>query len=387
MAVEDCNFVEEEKICEAISALRGLSKRWEERNEGKEKTKQLFEDKCNKIVHLQISLKKMPSQKFVKMIKISLPHTLMTEATNVCLFTGDLNRWNIKADIEPTIQHYKDLLAEKGIDCITEVIPLRQLRTEFKPQEAKRHLADGFNIFLADKKIMNCLIGLLGKHFFKKQKYPLQLNMEVENLKKEIEKTLSKTVMYVRARGSCSTVPIGHLDLSDDMIKDNILVVCKKLAEEVPGKWENIHSCHIKTDKSVALPIYMSSASINNVVLPKDDPTKKQVVGDVTTLRKTHVKVFPDGKVSVVQNSNAEDSDNDQSETEELEKRMLKIEEKKMQKLKHKQFKRRRLTKKRKRSTLSNEFDKTEKGNSPGKRMKKIDFEKHKTTAAVDKDN
>ncbi|XP_076365671.1 ribosomal L1 domain-containing protein 1 [Tachypleus tridentatus] len=373
MAVEDCNFVEEKKIHEAISALRELSKIWEEKNENKKTKKQLFEDKCNKIVHLQISLKKLPNQKFVKMIRIPLPHTLMTEDTSVCLFTGDLNRWNIKADIEPTIQHYKDLLAEKGINCISEVIPLRQLRTEFKPHEAKRHLADGFNVFLADKKIMNCLIGLLGKHFFKKGKYPLQLNMEVKNLKKEVEKTLNKTVMYVRAHGSCSNVPVGHLDFSDLMIKENILAVCKKLAEEVPGKWENIHSCHIKTDKSVALPIYMSLASINNVVLPKDEPTKKQVVGDVTTLRKTCVKVFPDGTVSVLPNSKAEVLEDDQSETEEMEKRMLKLEEKKMNKLKRKQFQRRRLAKdrKRRRSILSNEFDKMEKGSFPEKRVKK----------------
>lgn len=43
-----------------------------------------------------------------------LPHWLLTETSDVCLFVSDLKKGK-KIDHEPTIQHYEDLLRSKGV--------------------------------------------------------------------------------------------------------------------------------------------------------------------------------------------------------------------------------------------------------------------------------
>lgn len=50
---------------------------------------------------------------------------------------------------------------------------------------------------------------------------------------------------------------------------ENIMSVMPALIEKLPGKWSNISSLSLKTDTSIALPIYTSA------LLP-NPPEKKQ---------------------------------------------------------------------------------------------------------------
>jgi hypothetical protein len=50
-----------------------------------------------------------------------LPHPLIDETSNVCLFVPDLKKGQHE-DHEPTIEHYKNLLRENNITGISQVI-------------------------------------------------------------------------------------------------------------------------------------------------------------------------------------------------------------------------------------------------------------------------
>ncbi len=102
-----------------------------------------------------------------------LPHGILPEPTEVCLIVKDLQK-GLKVDHEPTTIHFRDILNEKGIgpDFISTVMPLRELKVEYKAYETKTALCHKFDAFLADDCIMRLLPQFLGKAFYKRKKFP-----------------------------------------------------------------------------------------------------------------------------------------------------------------------------------------------------------------------
>ncbi|GFY63508.1 ribosomal L1 domain-containing protein 1 [Trichonephila inaurata madagascariensis] len=285
------------QVKKAITILRILN----EKVQNELKKKPLLVDASESPVFLQITLKKIPPKQLLQMIKIQLPHSLITDTTEVCLITGDLEKRNHKAESEPVIMHYKDLLRKHGITKITEVIPLRQLRTEYKTFESKRHLAHAYDVFLADKRIACYLPKLLGKEFFKKRKFPIQIDMTNPYLEDEIEKALYQAQLAVSCRGNSYAFEVARLSMEDIDILENIVASVERLANKLPGKWDNVNGLYIKTEKSKAIPIYISYENPNDVVIPIMHKTLEVVEGELSTIPDDKkVKVYADGNVEVL---------------------------------------------------------------------------------------
>jgi len=51
-----------------------------------------------------------------------------------------------------------------------QVVPLKQLKLEYKEYESKRNLLGMYDTFLADARIVRLLPSHLGKHFFKQKR-------------------------------------------------------------------------------------------------------------------------------------------------------------------------------------------------------------------------
>ncbi|GFR12405.1 ribosomal L1 domain-containing protein 1 [Trichonephila clavata] len=285
-------------VKKAITVLKTLN---EKIVQNELKKKPLLGDTSDSPVFLQVTLKKIPPKRALQMIRIQLPHSLITDTTEVCLITGDLEKRNRKAESEPVIMHYKDLLKRHGITKVTEVIPLRQLRTEYRTFESKRHLAHAFDVFLADRKIAGYLPKLLGKAFFEKRKFPIQINMTKLNLEDEIEKALSQTKFSLTCRGNSCAFEVARLSMEDKKIYKNIMASVKCLADKLPGKWDNVHGLYIKTEKSKAIPIYISYENPNDVDIPIVQETIEVVEGELSTLPDDQkVKVYANGRVEVL---------------------------------------------------------------------------------------
>merc|ERR1719246_180878 len=177
---------------------------------GEGEKKNLFESEGEKI-SLQISGIKLPRVNDSQIIKIRLPHTPLPQSRDVCLIVKDLEK-GIKADHEATVQHFQSLLADKGIDQITQVISLRELKVEYKQFEAKTQLCHRFDLFLADARIIRLLPQFLGKPFYKRKKLPLQIDLNSKDLKAEVAKALMTVTLPLKHTGSCSsvTLPLKH---------------------------------------------------------------------------------------------------------------------------------------------------------------------------------
>jgi ribosome biogenesis protein UTP30 len=126
-----------------------------------------------------------------KPMAVQLPHSLLVAGDEVCLITKDPQ------------QDFKDLLAKHGITSVNKVIGIKKLRDRFKTYESRRDLAQLYQVFLADDRILPLLPKLLGKQFYEKKKLPLPVRLTRKDLKAEIEKALSST-MYFETSGTCT---------------------------------------------------------------------------------------------------------------------------------------------------------------------------------------
>lgn len=278
----------------ALKTLRNV-----ERKHRRTAAKKLLVDDeaSNEVVYLQFTLKKIPYNKEAKRIRLDLPHSLLNDTSEVCLVTGDLERKNKRADSELTVDHFRDLLASAGVSRNIEVMPLRQLRTEYTAYEAKRQLCAGYDVFLADRTIYPTLPRLLGKVFFTKNKLPRRVDLKSKQLKHEIERALCVEELMLRGEGTASSVKVCHLGMSDRAASENVLAALTVLACRLPGGWPNLLSVHLKTQKSPALALYMSFGSRNKVHLPKEVEAESAVEGDLSTVTGARVAVKRSGDV------------------------------------------------------------------------------------------
>lgn len=146
---------------------------------------------------------------------------------------------------------------------------MRQVKVEYDQYELRRKLLGQFDYFLADARISKHLNQKLGKIFTNKRKNPTPIRLDAKNLKKEIERGLSKTLMPINSDGDTFTVKIGHTDQKIEQITENILTAVKKLATSFPGKWENIRTIILKAHGILPIPIYISLRKYNRLHLHK----------------------------------------------------------------------------------------------------------------------
>ncbi|XP_009814417.2 ribosomal L1 domain-containing protein 1 [Gavia stellata] len=222
-------------------------------------------------VHLLVTVWKVP--RVAQVIKIPLPHGIRPETAEVCLFTKD--EPNLSA--EQTENLYKKLLIQNGIRSVSQVISYKTLKKEYKLFEAKRRLLNRFDLFLSDDRIRRLLPSHLGKHFYERKKAPLSVNLKARNLAKELQKHIQGTTLPVTNKGCCYTARIGHTGMKADEIIDNIIAAAEVMAKKLPKNWKNVKILHLKTLKSVALPIF--TANISNLdELDRQPPLKKKEV-------------------------------------------------------------------------------------------------------------
>lgn len=282
----------------------------------------------NSVIFVSVDFIKCP--KLEKSIqRIVLPHDFV-ENPDVIFFATDMK--SARTDPDQSVDHHKDLFKAKGVDCISEIIPWKRLAREYTQFEEKRKLANRGDIFLIDSKLSHRWPSLIRKKFMKrKAPIPVRLNGPVD-LKKKVETAIRKTSFILKSNSRHLAINCGHPNMNIKHLVDNVVTIGTILADEkvFPGGKSNIRSLSLKTAKSQSFPIYVSTASPNTVVLPKQKGKGKQesAIGEVTTAGVT-VSVHPSGKIKVLskdengdtkrksqQKKSKADSDDDEEEEE-----------------------------------------------------------------------
>lgn len=266
----------------------------------------LQEEKDDAHVFLQIICLKLPrpnEEGKVRpiTIKVPFPHSIVDESTEVILITPDIEK-GLNVDHENTLHKYKDLLLEHGaVGFVNEIISLRQLKVEYKEYEAKRNLANRVDIVLCDASVIRLVPMFLGKHFYSKNKHPIQVDLKVKDVSTEIQQALSQGQLHLSSLGNSSNIKVGRLGMTDEEVSANILSVVSKLCQHFPGGWENIQRLSIKTTTSKAIPVYANYTSLNSIgepVIPAL-PKREDAEGTINVLHDLKVRVTAEGDVQI----------------------------------------------------------------------------------------
>lgn len=310
-AAGQCNL-EIDKVLSAVNSLKEYIKKKHEES----KNAELF-DGNTEPVFLQISsVKKATCPK--RMLRFSLPHSLVHDLTDICLIVPDIK--GSKRNPDAAIEYYQELLAKNNVTNIKEVIPLRVMGQEYSQYEMKRKLGNRFDMFLADSRISHYLICHLGKAVAYTRKHPIPVRLASGDIKKNIQKALSKTQMKIGTDLNSFSVVVGHMSQSAEEISANIRAVAEGLAEKFPGNWPNVRALYIKPLTNIVLPVYISLLSPNSVAVPVIKPMKKKgdivVEGELSTMLDATVTVKPDGTVIVHKNRTRKSSLSDDEDAE-----------------------------------------------------------------------
>ncbi|KAB1215487.1 Ribosomal L1 domain-containing protein 1 [Morella rubra] len=207
----------------------------------------------DEFVYLILTLKKIPTQSRTNPHKIPLPHALQSPhlSQELCLIIDDRPHSNLNKESA------KSKIESEEIP-ISKVLKLSKLKSDYRPFEAKRKLCDSYDMFLADKRIVPFLPGLLGKHFYKKKKIPVPVNLKHKNWKEQIENACSSALLFLRT-GTCSVVKVARVSMEKEQMVENVTAAINGIAEVVPRKWGGLRSLHLKLLESLALPVYQAA--------------------------------------------------------------------------------------------------------------------------------
>lgn len=155
----------------------------------------------------------------------------------------------------------KAALAADPVPGLAKIMDIKKVKKNFSRFDDKRTLAGAYDLFLADDRILPYLPDALGSKFFIKKKQPISVRVSRKDVSHGIRAIYHRTQMIV-STGVCTNVKVAHLAMSVDEIVENILVASNNCAAHIPKGWNGIQSISIKTNESVALPVYNALATL-----------------------------------------------------------------------------------------------------------------------------
>lgn len=239
----------------------------------------LFDDEDDKdnSIYLQITTKKFFSANVdFKPKQIKLSHSIKeTESLRTCLIIRDL--------LITTEEQLEKIEAENFV-TLKQIVPMKDLKKEYKPYEKRRQLYSEYDLFLVDDACLNMLPQALGKTFYgngtnaTKAPVPVKVTssskpkeFSVDTFKNQLNKVLTSTA-FLPPVGVNVSIKFGSLDgdLKEAELVENLFDVLKGFPKE------DLRSVMVKTSSSPALPLFYAETlfSEKDVLEDEDKKTK-----------------------------------------------------------------------------------------------------------------
>jgi ribosome biogenesis protein UTP30 len=174
---------------------------------------------------------------------IKLPHPMFDDKSEVCFFAKDPQKT------------YKELLLQKHpVPGVTKVIGLEKLKKNYKTAEQKRALADAFDLFLCDSRIVEMMPKLLGTIFFKnKLKRPVPVRMKLQDPAPALQTAINGTALRVPS-GPCVGVRFGRCSMEAGELLANAAAVIKFVTKYLA--LNPVQKISVQATDSPALPVW-----------------------------------------------------------------------------------------------------------------------------------
>ncbi|KAL3101338.1 hypothetical protein niasHT_028094 [Heterodera trifolii] len=302
--------------CKEVKAQARLALKALKEHSERISRKALFPEE-DSALFISVKYKKVPLARGNSMRKlIGLPCTDQNASnTSICLILPDFERSNAAVrdpDVDGQSRRWAQLLREKyGLtgEHIAKIFTITQLKREYGKQADRAKLANTYDIFMVDKKLMKIAVNFLGGTFRKATKMPLPIDSSVD-ISKKLKEAFSLVQLHFAPLKDSVAVRIGNLSQSLAELDSNFDVIIEAVFAHLPGGPSNIRSCYLQTSATkISLPIFVDFGPSDEVLLeqPKNEQFAVEL-GECSTLPEgLMVKVRADGKVTVVKGNAGEE--------------------------------------------------------------------------------
>ena len=232
------------QMATAIDAIQQYALKREEESTLTSGTRDLISDPES--FTLNFSLNKIPTKKDYRFNQVVLAHSLVPdiETRSVCLIVRDPKETALAS------------IKAAGIS-VDKVITVKSLKKKYTSHEARRELANRFDLFFCEDSIFELMGKLLGKYFFetKKSKIPFPLKSITSAV---YEKSLRTSRFRVRG-GAVVGIKIGNRSMSTEQLVENGIAAIEYMAKEycVEKKtFNNVFNIMISATNIIGLPIW-----------------------------------------------------------------------------------------------------------------------------------
>ncbi|KAG2731265.1 hypothetical protein G9P44_005681 [Scheffersomyces stipitis] len=241
----------------AISELSKFLKREESKSKDTKSTG-LFDESDEdekKNLYLQIHTKKFFSEKpqfkpkLIKLTKSIYDQTSL----KTCLIVRD--------QLATTTEQI-EALENASLPTVSQILPLKSLKAEFKNFEKRRQFHADYDLFLVDDALLNLMPTLLGKIFYGNgsNKIPLPIRVttssntkeiSIVTIKNQVEKCLQSTY-YLPPMGVNVSIKIGSVNstFSEEELSQNLQDALSLFEKDT------LRSVNLKTTASPSLPLF-----------------------------------------------------------------------------------------------------------------------------------
>ena len=123
-----------------------------------------------------------------------------------------------------------------------------------RTREKIKKWAKKYDVLIASDALLKQITKLLGNILVKIGKHPLPIN-EGEKVNDKVEE-IKHTIKFQLKKVLCLGTAVGHVDLNEDDLRQNINTSINYLVSLLKKGWQNIRTLHIKTTMGPSVRIY-----------------------------------------------------------------------------------------------------------------------------------
>ena len=201
----------------------------------------------SKPILAQVQLKEVIRKPVLRPVRVKIPNSLLSDAeddSSVCLFC--------KSEEKKALEDY---ISSNPIAGLTKVVSVNDVRKCYSALKDRKKLLSEHTHFICEPSVLTQVYKLLGKPFAEKNNCPVPVTFKSpDKLQQAMMKVLSSSYMHMK--GQTITITVGLTTMNEDHVTANTLEGLEFAVAKFKGVWKDVHSIHLKTSDSPALPIY-----------------------------------------------------------------------------------------------------------------------------------
>ena len=180
---------------------------------------------------------------------------IKTDPPQTSVFSKETTQWMI---FDAFMQQYEDTLRQEAEEAAKgnldiDVKSLDELKTFNKDKKLVKKWAKQFSLLLASDTVLKKVPVVVGPILTRINRFPTVVSHK-ESLAQKIADTRA-SVKFQLKKVTCMATAVGHVEMSDEELKQNIMMSLNFLASLLKKGWHNIKTIYIKTTMSPAIKL------------------------------------------------------------------------------------------------------------------------------------